>query len=230
MSEVEKKLNEIEKSLQDSILIHLFKCFYRDLDKNDPSLNIALNLFFGNFKELTCVKDLDNIEWTESFKSSIKERYKVTKKDKKDIEIIKYKLKDPSKSVLDNLSTDNFLKEAKEKWKGIKLHLDNYFTKLKLPIQKTIIYEAPPYTVSIVDDENNTEFTAQFIFDTNCSSPYEKAIRNCFENEECLIQDNRTIEAILINDGVGFFDVIPIPIPINSTLRKKWATKEGGHI
>lgn len=224
MSEVDKKLDDIEARLKDSKLKHLFKCFYRDLDGDPASLNIALNLFFGNFDKSTCVKNLNNESWKIFFKSSIKERYEVTKIDKYDKIVTKYKLKDPSKIVLEKLSKDNFLREAKKKWGEIKLNLNNYFTELKFPIQKTIIYEAPPYLVSIVDDKNNnefnTKFTAEFIFDTTCSSPYEKAIRNCFENEASLIQD------VLINNKVGFFDVIPIPIPINSALRKLWATEE----
>jgi hypothetical protein len=216
---LDDKLNEIQDGLKNQKLLYLFECFYRPLDKDDPNdqakLNIALNLFFGNFTELTDVNDLKTTNWIQFFKSSIKEKYETTNKDG----TVKFKLKDPAKGLLDNWESYKYLNEAKTKWGYIKESLDNYFDKLTI-INKTLIYEAPPYLLSI-DESNNLEFEAEFIFDKGCSSPYVNAIKNCFNKQE-----STEISQILIDNETGFFDVIPIPIPINSDLREKWATED----
>jgi len=218
---LEEKLNDIQNDLKnkDPKLLYLFECFYRPLDKDNPShqakLNIALNLFFGNFETSTCVENLNNNDWTRFFKSSIKEKYETQNKDGN----VKFKLKDPKKGTLDKWEENNYLQEAKIKWGDIKKSLDKYFIDLKT-INKTLIYEAPPYLLSI-DESKNLKFEAEFIFDKGCSSPYVNAIRNCF-----LEQESTEISQILISNDTGFFDIIPIPIPINSDLREKWATED----
>jgi hypothetical protein len=213
-------LEKLENEIENESLKCLFKCFYQNLDKNNEAdketLNIGLNLFFGNFDD---GKTNEKEDWKNNFKNSIREKYKVIKVNKDGTITTKYKLKDPSKETLDSLKTDDYLTEAKNKWLQIRLELDKYFDEIKYPICKTLIYEAPPYLLSIVEksDPVKTNFEAEFIFDDNCKSPYEKSIKNCFENKE------DKISVILSEKGVGFFDVIPIPIPINSDLRTLWA-------
>ena len=220
----EKFLKTIENEIEYESLKNLFKCFYSDLDKDDNRdeiLNTGLNLFFGNFD---CINKIENNEeWKDKFKKSIKEKYEVIKTNKDATTTKKYKLKDPSKETLDSLKTDDYLTEAKNKWLQIRLELDKYFDKIKKPINKTLIYEAPPYSLSIVENSEpvKTNFEAEFIFDPNCSSPYVYAIKNCFNDTEEV-----NISNILAKNGVGFFDVIPIPIPINSDLRTLWAVNE----
>jgi len=218
MDEYEKLLNYIESKCSYQ-LKPIFKCFYQNLDMDveddKKNLNIGLNLFFGNFDDISNIEN--NEKWKDYFKKSIKEKYKTAKLDKNGNE--KFKLKDPAKGVLDKWKSDKYLKEAKKKWGNIKMSLDNYFKDL-IKINKTLIYEAPPYLLSI-DERNNLKFEAEFIFDKGCSSPYVNAIINCFNK-----QDSTKISQILINNETGFFDVIPIPIPINSDLREKWATED----
>ena len=215
MNEYTELLNEIELKCPDQ-LKPIFKCFYQNLnmkvEDDKKNLNMGLNLFFGNFDDISSIED--NEEWKNNFKKSIKEKYKTAKQDKN--RDFKFKLKDPSTETLKALTTDDFLNEAKHKWLNIKNLLDQYFNDLNLPIDKTLIYEAPPYLLSIID--GNINFEAEFIFDKKCSSPYVNAIRNCFNENE------KAINQILSEKNVGFFDVIPIPIPINSDLREKWAT------
>lgn len=215
MTEYEELLKQIESACSDR-LKPIFKCFYQNLEKtveeDNKNLNIGLNLFFGNFEDINNIENND--KWKDKFKKSIKEKYETAKQDKNGDS--KFKLKDPSTETLNALTTDDFLKEAKHKWLIIKNLLDQYFNNLNLPIDKTLIYEAPPYLLSIIDGKIN--FEAEFIFDKKCSSPYVNAIRNCFN------ENKKDINQILSEKNVGFFDVIPIPIPINSDLREKWAT------
>ena len=215
MTEYEELLKQIESACPDR-LKPIFKCFYQNLEKtveeDIKNLNIGLNLFFGNFEDINNIENND--KWKDKFKKSIKEKYETAKQDKNGNS--KFKLKDPSTETLNALKTDDFLNEAKQKWFKIKKLLDLYFNDLNLPIDKTLIYEAPPYLLSIIDGKIN--FEAEFIFDKKCSSPYVNAIRNCFN------ENKKDINQILSEKNVGFFDVIPIPIPINSDLREKWAT------
>lgn len=212
------KLNGIYKKIKDPKLKCLFKCFYYNLENDTTTLNIALNVFFGNFNEIQNIKELNNEDWQEYFKSSIKERYSVTKKG-----VTKYKLKDPDPDIIGKLDINDYIKPAKNKWNEIKKSLNCYFIKLNNNnnnVEKTLIYEAPPYLLSI-DKKKNINFEAEFIFDENCSSPYVNAIRKCFNKNKVY-----NLSDILIEKNVGFFDVIPIPIPINSDLREQWATDQ----
>lgn len=216
-------LEKLESTINDESLRYLFKCFYSDLDSDfdkDKILNMGLNLFFGNFDDINKIQD--NINWTENFKNSIREKYEVIKTNKDGKPTTKYKLKDPSKETLGSLTTNDYIGKAKDQWLNIRKELDNYFDEIKKPINKTLIYEAPPYLLSIVENSDpvETNFEAEFIFHPDCSSPYVNAIKNCFDNKEDTISD------ILAKNGVGFFDVIPIPIPINSDLRTLWAVDE----
>ena len=222
--EYKKFLGKLESKIKDESLRNLFKCFYSDLDNDenkDKILNIGLNLFFGNFVA-SKTNENENEDWKNNFKNSIREKYEVIKTNKDGTTTNKYKLKDPSKETLDSLKKDDYLTEAKKKWESIKGSLCCFFNKLKIEnkkINKTLIYEAPPYLLSI-DESNNLVFEAEFIFEKNCSSPYVNAIKNCFNSQD------KEISKILIDEQTGFFDVIPIPIPINSDLRTLWAVDE----
>ena len=213
---LDQKLKQIHDELEDEKLKRLFQCFYFNLQEDDVALNIALNVFFGNFDTNSDVDELKNEKWVKNFKSSIKEKYLVIKEDKKGNIVEKFKLKDPNQNTINGLISNDYIEKAKEKWDEIKKSIETYFSALEGKIDKTIIYEAPPYLLSIIDD--NINFEAEFIFDEKCSSPYVNAIRNCFNENE------KAINQILSEKNVGFFDVIPIPIPINSDLREKWAT------
>ena len=216
----EKFLKTIENEIEYESLKNLFKCFYTNLDKDDNRdeiLNTGLNLFFGNFDDINKIENIEN--WKENFKNSIREKYEVIKTNKDGKTTTKYKLKDPSKNTLESLTANDYLEKAKEQWLKIREGLSEFFEKIKKPINKTLIYEAPPYLLSIVEKSESVEtnFEAEFIFHPNCSSPYVNAIKNCFNKKKGNISD------ILAINGVGFFDVIPIPIPINSELRNLWA-------
>lgn len=211
-TKLNEKINDILNGIENDKLKCLFKCFYCNLENDNETINIALNVFFGNFNENDTVNELNNTYWVDKFKSSIKERYSVTKNG-----VTKYKLKEPDQHTIENLSEQKIIDMGKSKWDKIKMSLQKYFDSLKYPISKTLIYEAPPYLISI-DEQNEKNFEAEFIFDQKCLSPYVNAIKNCFTH------NNGKVDVILIDNSVGFFDVIPIPIPINSDLREKWAT------
>jgi hypothetical protein len=190
-------------------LNYLKKLFYEFEEMGNVDLrklNKSLNLFYG-------FKALDNDLWKQGFKVVIKKRGAISKNgEQKYVEIDA----DDFKSI----SAATIMEKAFEKKKEIKCKLQNlYATQI---FNKTIIYEAPPYLISInkFDGTTNTEFIAEFILDDKCSSPYSNAIRGCFNDQ------NSSINEILKNNDCGFFDVIPMPLPINSDLRNKWATED----
>jgi hypothetical protein len=189
-------------------LDQLKKCFYEDLDLKSSedltTLNVALNLFYGSDPK-------DNTNWVNAFKDSIKKKDKVTKGKQKFVdagEVVKKKVMQDFSIIIEPTLTKSRI---------IKKQLSNLIKGFN-EIEKTIIYEAPPYLISI-DDQFKSEFVAEFILDKESVSPYSTAIRNCFSTPG-------DINEILCKNKCGFFDVVPLPLPINSKLRNSWATDD----
>jgi len=190
-------------------LNYLKKSFYEfeNWDQvEQEKLNKSLNLFYGLNSE-------DNKQLKKQFKDALKKVKSISKTGKKQFEDInRYEFKE--------IELKEILIAAFEKKKDIKTKLDALYNDKEF--NSTIIYEAPPYLLSIKDQGGTakTEFVAEFILDEECSSPYSNAIRGCFDDQKS------SITTILENNKCGFFDVIPMPLPINSNLRNQWATEE----
>ncbi len=207
-------MNDIEYSNDD--LNCLKDCFYEPLENNDPRLNIGLNVFFGNKPE-------DNEKWRVSFKNKI---IQLTQKRLESEEVTIETNKNSKQNLdIDNIRPEAIISEGRKKWKNIIILLNKFLVNLKKelgtnPLERTLIYEAPPYKITYsIDNESkeSTEFISRFIFDKNCPSAYAQSIKdwaNCNVNPSLILAKKTT----------GFFDVIPIPIPITSELRKSWAT------
>jgi hypothetical protein len=188
-------------------LKNLFYKFEKLEDVNSEKLNKSLNLFYG-------LTSKNNEDWKEEFKDSIKRKAEKSKEGKQ-------KFINVSPNDFKEIETKEIIKQAFLKKNSIKQQLKSLYAN-KSTFKSTIIYEAPPYLLSIMEKDGslNNEFVAEFILDDKCSSPYSNAIRGCFNNKETQILD------ILTKNDCGFFDVIPIPLPINSNLRNQWATEE----
>ncbi|MFN5318018.1 MAG: hypothetical protein ACK5CY_04170 [Bacteroidia bacterium] len=191
-------------------------CFYEDLKDNDPKLNTGLNVFFGN-------KPDNNEEWIESFKEKIIE---ITVK-RSESEKVTITRKEISTKNLENIEPKRIIQEGRKKWLEIKASLELFLKKLKIELNdeklnQTLIYEAPPYKITYNPDEDNESitFVASFIFENTCSSAYAQSIKD-WSNAKPLNPSE-----ILVKQKTGFFDIIPIPIPINSELRALWATDD----
>ena len=190
-------------------------CFYEHFEDNDPRLNIALNVFFGN--------DPNNEEtWIESFKQKIIE-LTVKRSESEKVTITR---KEISAKNLKNIDPKQIIQEGRQKWIDIKLSLNDFLRYLKKnlgdnKLEQTLIYEAPPYKITYNPDEDNESitFVASFIFEGTCSSAYAQSIKD-WSNEKV------NPSKILAKQKTGFFDIIPIPIPINSELRTLWATDD----
>ena len=178
---------------------------YSEIEKEQ--LNKSLNLFYGLASD-------NNNKWKKNFKDVIKGKGGISNSGKQKYTKI-------SKAEFDQVTTQIIIEKALEKKKDIKNKLKKLY-KSEKPFKTTIIYEAPPYLLSIKEKNGspNNKFVAEFILDDNCSSPYSNAIRGCFDNEKEPILD------ILTSNECGFFDVIPMPLPINSDLRNMWATED----
>jgi hypothetical protein len=190
-------------------LEYLKKIFYEfeELKCVDPQqLNKSLNLFYG-------FEARDNDLWRTGFKDAIRKKgANSNEKGKKYVGINAEEFK--------NICATDIMKMAFEKKRDIKCKLSKLYK--SQAFNKTVIYEAPPYLLLLkeLDGPENIEFIAEFILDDKCSSPYSNAIRGCFQDQ------NSSIEEILKKNSCGFFDVIPMPLPINSDLRNNWATDD----
>lgn len=191
----------------------LKKCFYEELKDDDENLNIGLNVFFGNDPE-------NNEKWIESFGEKIIELTEKRSESEK-VTITRKKI---SQENFKNIDPKKIIQEGRQKWIEIKKLLNEFLTNLKKELDpnklaQTLIYEAPPYKITYNTDNESIEFAASFIFDDNCSSAYAQSIKDWAD-------DSVNPSNILANKKTGFFDIIPIPLPINSELRTLWATDD----
>lgn len=191
----------------------LKSCFYDELEDHNQKLNIGLNVFFGN-------NPINNEEWKESFKT------KIIELTQKRLESEKVKIESKEISVVNfkNIEPKLIIDEGRKEWKKIKVSLNKFLENLKNKLDsenlaQTLIYEAPPYKITYNTDNGSIEFAASFIFDDNCSSAYAQSIKDW-------ANDSKNPSEILAIQKTGFFDIIPIPIPINSELRTLWATDD----
>lgn len=192
------KLNYSEEDLE-----CLRKIFYdfSDYSMNQNEINKGLNLFYGFDPD-------EKPTWKKAFKEVIKKK-------------VGEKLLNISSKELSEIDAAVIISNAFIK-KSYIIEKTNKLNWIPLKNEKTIIYEAPPYLL-IREEENgmfNYNFVAEFILDDNCTSPYSSAIRSCFDNKKSPIIE------ILNDNNCGFFDVIPMPLPINSNLRNEWATDD----
>ena len=187
--------------------LHLLKeIFYSELEYSGDGrrkINIGLNLFYGYPAE-------DTEQWNLGFRDGVKKPVGKTKKG--DLKLDVFPLKE-----FKALSVQPIIDAALVKAKDIKKKLVGFYKGLNF--NKTVIYEAPPYLLSI--DATSSDFVAEFILDDSCTSPYAKAITSCFNASE-----NTPVMDTLRANHCGFFDVIPFPLPINSDLRNLWAADE----
>lgn len=192
----------MQQKTEEIALEALRRVFYPENRNTYPSkddINLGLNLFYNN-REL--VKD--STAWVNSFKMSIKTNEGPIGK-KKEI----------SKKQLDILNPYEIINHAFHKRKKNDILLESLFSKL-ICVNQTIIYEAPPYRL-LLDIDGQQKFDGDYILDEKCDSAYAKAINKCFGGQS-------SVSEVLTQNNCGFFDVIPIPLPINSDLRKSWAT------
>ena len=187
-------------------------CFYEKLSNEDSRLNIGLNVFFGNKPE-------NDVNWKDSFKERI---IQLTEKRLESEKVIITR-KEISKQNLANIDPINIINNGRKKWEEIQKLLDAFLKELKNKLgsnqlEQTLIYEAPPYKITYSIDNESTEFISSFIFDDNCSSAYAQSIKDWADSKN-------NSSKILVTKKTGFFDVIPIPIPITSELRTSWATE-----
>ena len=194
-------------------LTSLKKYLYEDLSNvKEPDrqiiINIALNYFYsGKFDE-------SSNYWTKMYSSSVQElvegRYVKSSK--------KYSFDAPTLEI-----------QTREAWKKIKQDIKTLQIKrVKGKIEKTIVFEAPPFhleRINLERDPTTEDFVFYhnyFILNEDAEGTYVSTIKNAF----CQENENPSIQEILIKNNCDFFDIIPVPLPINYKLREKWLDNE----
>jgi len=96
-------------------------------------------------------------------------------------------------------------------WKAVFDAHSKYIEELKKnnSIESIIVYEAPPFPK---DEKLN------YILRDDAKGPYFTAIKNAFEEDSILNN--------LCNNNALFFDLLMLPIPLSSTIRRDWSTNE----
>ena len=187
-------------------LLILKEMFYTDVvyEGNDAErFTSALNLFYGYPADTTP-------HWKEAFKKAVK---KPSVSNEKVVQVSQIEFK--------AVPVELIIGSALAKGRDIKQKLKSLYVGTEF--RRTLIYEAPPYSLLIQDPSKpeEVEFVAEFILDDRCGGPYANAILNCFDSPA-----KSSVFQSLRANHCGFFDVIPLPLPINSDLRNLWATDE----
>jgi hypothetical protein len=111
------------------------------------------------------------------------------------------------KELINNLS--------KNWWKVFQVH-EKYIEKIKTKkdlVSKIIVYEAPPYP---------KKNKLNYLLLDEAEGPYVKAITNSSLSVD--YRNERNLQNILLDNSILFFDLLMMPIPIDSKLRRKWST------
>ena len=200
------KISEKEKP---ECLNALKAYFYEDLSTNPKKndiINLALNYFFEG------IYDSKNESWKEKYNKVITE----------DSENKILKVKVPKNTI----PVKDLEEETRNYWKKInELNEDLIRARVKKNevIEKTLIYEAPPFHITRKDKKElytYKYYPNYYILYKNASGTYVGTIKSTFGQKTSDIQD------ILINNKCGFFDIIPVPLPIDRSLRDKWIKNE----
>lgn len=96
-------------------------------------------------------------------------------------------------------------------------YYDKFTASKKFQVRALIASENPPFKVDEREKFSGTHLLGGGPLDK--SGPYYTAIRGCYETDE-------SIAEYLFKNGILFLDILPIPLPIDSELRKKWSTSK----
>ena len=121
--------------------------------------------------------------------------------------------------IKSNLEKDKWAKYVENYENVVRCNYSKYMDTLSgNELKYLIISEAPPIKWSKGDI-----LKTNYIFDINNKSVgvYRDEPFLAFEGK-----NNQTILDVFKNQKVGFLDLLPIPIPLSSTLRSRWASEE----
>jgi hypothetical protein len=121
-------------------------------------------------------------------------------------------LEESLKKMKISFNPDDLYSFFQKNWSTIFNEHNSYIDKLikkNSPIKSIIIYEAPPFP-----KDNNLNY----ILLKDAKGPYFTAIKKAFTTGDD-IQDK------FVENGILFFDLLMLPFPLSSTIRRKWSTK-----
>jgi hypothetical protein len=224
MNEEEFK-NLISGEIDDAKHYALMKLFFKDclyIELGDEDIakqkrNLFINIIYNGFKSA----EYEN--WTKNISDYTKGEITKGIKEKRLKKLVKSLLNsefelniedDKTKSNPEDSDGDGaktFIDELSKKWLNNEQKSDSYYNEIKKIDQYyyIIIGEDAPYGGAYLlgQDENDKK------------GPYYTSIKNLFNEDD-------TLSKILIAKKILFFDLLTIPLPIYSDLRKKWSTDD----
>ena len=192
------------------------ECLYKDLtnySNADAMRNLFINIIYNGFQSANYenwTKDISKS--TESVitkgikEKRIKEKVIASLNSEFELNIEDDKTK-PNRN--DKSEAKKFIKDLSNKWGINEKKSGSYYNEIKKIDQYDyiIIGEDAPYGGAYLlgQDENDKK------------GPYYTSIKNLFNEDD-------TLSDMLIANKILFFDLLTIPLPIYSDLRKKWST------
>ena len=187
-------------------LCNLKKYLYEDLSLINPDeskviINTALNyIFYGKVKK-------SKPDWKAKYNSNV-------------LELVDDKFVKSKETHTFDFSTLEH--QTRIAWKAIKKVIETHKKdRCKKPIEKTIVFEAPPFHLEKIIREEKEAFKYHpnfFILSPDAQGYYVDFIRNALSP----INKTEKISNILIKNKCDFFDIFPVPLPINFKIREKW--------
>lgn len=193
-----KKAISIDKVIQ--------KCLYTTLDQNEDSLRYRfLNFIYTGEGENSDELTPETYGAIGRVYGSKKPSFWLPVK-----ELSEHKLRSIGKKIIALI---------KEGWIDAKSRTNEYYngvnSKERFLFEALIASESPPFKV-----DKDERFLGSHLLgeaDMDQSGPYYSAMRSCFKNKKSITKN-------LLKHNVLFFDLLPIPLPIDSALRKKWSS------
>jgi|GEM_PF-5072641 len=117
-----------------------------------------------------------------------------------------------------SIEINDILTTIKTAWLQVFEKHNDHISDIKsntVDVSKILVYEAPPY--------QKAGDTLNYLLLEGASGPYVTAIKKYFSDDENVTPP---VSEILNNNNILFFDLLMIPIPLSSDVRKMWLKDE----
>ncbi len=209
-----KRMNLIELDNEENMKSFFKACLYEELDdyeNADSMRNLFINIIYNGFdvnKYLDWILDISD-DTKIAITKGVKE-----KKMRVDLENLLFNtVSNATEDKNIELEDLNFIYDLIKKWKCNEEKSSKYYKAIK---------EEHNYSYIIIGED--APWSGAYLLgdiEQDKKGPYYSSLKNAFKDENIYkLSDG------LKNQKVLFFDLLTIPLPINSVLRKKWSAED----